>query len=150
MEEPAFQVSFGCLIYHWQLAGSIDVQNVISFRSCQSVRPYLLGSWKTQNMCKRRGRQGKGCIRLQELVLPAPRKRPSSASLISRRYLVFVVLLVAKSCLTLRPHGLWSARLLCPWDFPGKNIGVGSHFLLQGSSLPRCLYCRQIGTKRFS
>ena len=23
-------------------------------------------------------------------------------------------------------------RLLCPWDFPGKDIGVGSHFLLQG------------------
>ena len=21
---------------------------------------------------------------------------------------------------------------LCPWDFPGKNIGVGCHFLLQG------------------
>jgi len=24
------------------------------------------------------------------------------------------------------------ARLLCPWDFLGKNIGVGCHFLLQG------------------
>ena len=23
-------------------------------------------------------------------------------------------------------------RLLCPWDFPDKNIGVGCHFLLQG------------------
>ena len=23
------------------------------------------------------------------------------------------------------------ARLLCPWDFSGKNIGVGCHFLLQ-------------------
>ena len=23
-------------------------------------------------------------------------------------------------------------RLLCPWDFPGKNTGVGSHVLLQG------------------
>ena len=23
------------------------------------------------------------------------------------------------------------ARLLCPWDSPGKNIGVGCHFLLQ-------------------
>ena len=27
--------------------------------------------------------------------------------------------------------------LLCPWVFPGKNIGVGCHFLLQGSSQPR-------------
>ena len=24
-------------------------------------------------------------------------------------------------------------RLLCPWDFPGKNTGVGCHFLLQGN-----------------
>ena len=23
-------------------------------------------------------------------------------------------------------------RLLCPWDIPGKNTGVGCHFLLQG------------------
>ena len=28
--------------------------------------------------------------------------------------------------------GLWSPRLLCPWDSPGKNIEVGCHFLLQG------------------
>jgi len=25
-----------------------------------------------------------------------------------------------------------TVRLLCPWDFPGKNTGVGSHSLLQG------------------
>ena len=36
--------------------------------------------------------------------------------------------LVAKSCPTL----LWPTRLLCPWDFPGKNTGVGCHLLLQG------------------
>ena len=24
------------------------------------------------------------------------------------------------------------ARLLCPWNFPGKNTGVGCHFLLAG------------------
>ena len=39
---------------------------------------------------------------------------------------------VAQSCLTLRPRGLQPSRLLCPRDFPGKNIGVGYHFLLQG------------------
>ena len=33
---------------------------------------------------------------------------------------------------SLRPHGLWPARLLCPWDSPGKNTGEGCHFLLQG------------------
>ena len=31
-----------------------------------------------------------------------------------------------------RPHGLQPTRLLCPWDFPDKNNGVGDHFLLQG------------------
>ena len=30
------------------------------------------------------------------------------------------------------PHGLYPARLLCPWDFSGKNTEVGCHFLLQG------------------
>ena len=29
------------------------------------------------------------------------------------------------------PHGLQPTRLLCPWDSPGKNTGVGCHFLLQ-------------------
>ena len=33
---------------------------------------------------------------------------------------------------SLRPHGLMPTRLLCPCDFPGKNTGVGHHFLLQG------------------
>ena len=33
---------------------------------------------------------------------------------------------------SLQPHGLWPARLLCPWDSPGKNAGVGCHALLLG------------------
>ena len=28
--------------------------------------------------------------------------------------------------------GLWSARLLCPWNSPVKNTEMGCHFLLQG------------------
>ena len=41
--------------------------------------------------------------------------------------------LVAELCPTLlRPHGWEPARLLCPWDFPGKSTGVGCHFLLEG------------------
>ena len=32
----------------------------------------------------------------------------------------------------LRPHGLQPTSLLCPWDFPGKNTGMGCCFLLQG------------------
>ena len=33
---------------------------------------------------------------------------------------------------SLGPCGLWPARLLCPWDSPGKNAGVVCHFLPQG------------------
>ena len=49
---------------------------------------------------------------------------------------------------------LWTARLLCPWDSPGKNTGMGCHFLLQSifptqglnlHLLPPLL-CRQIFT----
>ena len=29
-------------------------------------------------------------------------------------------------------YGLKPTRLRCPWDSPGKNIGVGCHVLLQG------------------
>ena len=29
-----------------------------------------------------------------------------------------------------QPHGLQPTRLLRPWDFPGKSIGVGCHCLL--------------------
>ena len=32
---------------------------------------------------------------------------------------------------SLRPHELWSTRLLHPWDFSGQNTGMGCHFLLQ-------------------
>ena len=33
---------------------------------------------------------------------------------------------------SLQPYGLHPARLLCPWNSPGKNTGEGSHSLLQG------------------
>jgi len=47
---------------------------------------------------------------------------------------------------SLWPHGLQPVMCLCPWDFPGKNTGVGCHSLLQGifltqggnAGLPHC------------
>ena len=38
---------------------------------------------------------------------------------------------------SLRPYGLWPARFLCLWNFPGKNTGVGCHLLLHETSLTR-------------
>ena len=50
---------------------------------------------------------------------------------------------------SLRPHGLQPARLLCPWNSPGKNPGMSGHSLLQGifpsqGLNPGLLHCRQI------
>ena len=36
-----------------------------------------------------------------------------------------------QSCPTLRPHRQQPSRFRCPWDSPGKNTGVGCHFLFQ-------------------
>ena len=36
-----------------------------------------------------------------------------------------------QSCPTLRPQRRQPTRLPYPWDSPGKNTGVGFHFLLQ-------------------
>ena len=52
--------------------------------------------------------------------------------------------IVAQSCLTLRPHGLYS-----PWNSPGQNTGLGSLSLLQGifptqGWNPGLLHCRRI------
>ena len=49
----------------------------------------------------------------------------------------------------LQPHGLEPARLLCPWNSPSKNTGVGSHSLLQRifptqGLNPGFPHCRQI------
>ena len=50
---------------------------------------------------------------------------------------------------SLQPYGLKPSRLFCPWNFPSKNTGVGSHSLLQGIFTtqglnPGLLHCRQI------
>ena len=45
--------------------------------------------------------------------------------------LLLSVQLSFQSCPTLRPHRRQLTRLPRPWDSPGKNTGVGCHFLLQ-------------------
>ena len=35
---------------------------------------------------------------------------------------------------SLQPHGLQPARLLCPWNFPGRNTGVGATSYSKGPS----------------
>ena len=56
-------------------------------------------------------------------------RAPCAMQLLLRRVGMLTHSFVSKS---LQPHGLYSTRRLCPEDFPGKNTGVGCHFLLQG------------------
>ena len=58
-------------------------------------------------------------------------------------------MLVTQVSDSFRPHQLQRHRLLCPWNSPGKNTGVGCHSLLQGIVQtqgwnPSLLHCRQI------
>ena len=48
----------------------------------------------------------------------------------------------------MQPRGLQPTRLLCPWNYPGKNTGGGCHSLLQGIFLTQGLnlglpHCRK-------
>ena len=75
--------------------------------------------------------------------LPLTRRPPSPAS---RGERWFSHSAVSDS---LRPHERQPTGLLCPWDSPGNNTGVGCHSLLQGvfltqQSNPGLLHCRQI------
>ena len=72
-----------------------------------------------KNLCRRRKRRG---------FNPWVRKLPWS-----RKWQPTPVFLLGES------HGLEPTRFLCPWKFPGKNTGVGCHFLLQGSFLTQGL-----------
>ena len=56
---------------------------------------------------------------------------------INFKYLKILLSLPTWVSLSVVPNSLWShglqlTRLLCPWDFSGKNTGVVCHFLLQG------------------
>ena len=87
---------------------------------CSGSRVLTTGPpWKLPSMCILRNSNLENCI----------------------SYLLYCCCcLVAKWCSTLLwPNGLQPTRLLCPWDFPGKNTGVGCHFLLKGIFLTQGL-----------
>ena len=54
-----------------------------------------------------------------------------SFALITRFSLNFVCVFSRFSLVSLQRHGLYPARLFCPWNYLGMNVGVGCHFLLQ-------------------
>ena len=54
---------------------------------------------------------------------------------------VLACVLTSVMCESLRAHRLQPARLLCPWDCPDKNTGVGCHALVQGIFLTQGSNC---------
>ena len=82
-------------------------------------------------------------------VFPFPRAKYFYSLLFTKMQVTLCV--HAKSlqlCSTLQRYGLQPARLLCPWNSPGKNTDVGSHSLLQEIFLTQrlnweLLHCRQ-------
>ena len=56
----------------------------------------------------------------------------SSCSLVDLVRSIVVVFSCSVMSDSAAPWTFGAARLLCPWDFLGKNTGVGCHFLLQG------------------
>ena len=62
----------------------------------------------------------------------SPSKGPKGWSPLAASGFRWLLLLCLVASDSLRPAGL-----LCPWDSPGKNTGVGSHLRLQGIFLTR-------------
>ena len=84
-----------------------------------------------------------GSVKGNGLCLPKVRKQSN----IDKGVNVLVSCSVVSD--SLQPCGLQPARLLCPWNSPGKNTGVDCHSLLHGifptqGSDTGLLHCRQI------
>ena len=108
-----------------------------------STGPFASQAFWDLNEFKERPRAGREWT--LSCTLPAAREEPAS----SKKH----VYMQAKSLQSLWPHGLKPSRLLCPWDSPGKNTGVGCHALLQGIFLTQganpcflCLLHCQVGS----
>ena len=57
----------------------------------------------------------------------------------AKSFLLLLLLLLSRFSVSdsVRPHRRQPTRLPHPWDSPGKNTGVGCHFLLQGMKVKR-------------
>ena len=101
-----------------------------------SLRPYepqptrLLCPWDSPG-----NNTGVGCHALLQGIFPTQVSNPPLLCLLHWQAgslsLACMDTKSLQSRQTLQPYGLQSTRLLCPWDSPGKNTGVGCHALLQ-------------------
>ena len=89
----------------------------------------LLSSRPSKHLWNQRSRQTsmtKKFLGAANLMWPVPLKR-----CYKQRLLLLLLLSRFSHVYSVRPHRQQPTRLLHPWDFPGKNIGVGCHCLLQ-------------------
>ena len=82
-----------------------------------------------------RGQTHVSCIGKWVLDHQTTREIPPCLINLTTVTLFVVVQLVSHVRVFLKPNGLQPARFLCPWNFPGKNTGVGFYFLIQGTFL---------------
>ena len=88
----------------------------------------------------------KACTKSNEdLVQPKKKAQFVFTRKLTHECLHMCVLVASVVSGSVQHYRLQPARLLCAWDSPGKNTGVGCHALLQGifptqGSNPRCLH----------
>ena len=72
--------------------------------------------------------------------------KPSMQKILSTTLLAWVLCLAAQLCLTLRPHGLQPARLLCSWGFSRQEHWSGLPCPPPGTSMGDECNCPMVST----
>ena len=94
-------------------------------RSSQTQRMKRLARGWWRDTCSSRG-----AVALEGMFEARLGWVSGTATTLTEGFVVLVLCSVVSDSLQL--HGLLPTRLLCLWNFPGENTGVGCHFLFQG------------------
>ena len=110
------------------------------------MTPWTIQSWNSPGQ-----NTGVSSCSLLQGIFPTQGSNPGLVCIAGRFFFLPAELLGKLSLCHFRCFYFFvaSTRLLCPWNAPGKNIGVGCHFLLQGNILtqgsnPGLLHCTQM------
>ena len=96
------------------------------YKPCHPLFPICFGMWKNRVLVTIHFMSPSFCFFICNEVVETPRDNVYN--------MLSVFHAAAKSlqlCPTLRPHRQQPTRPPHPWDSPGKDTGVGCHFLLQ-------------------
>ena len=110
----------------------------LSFRCFFISQTILLEAWKEFWIIK----SAVGLVKSHHFLKVWQRNILYSKNTLSKRYVLFCIVHTSLPMLWLFSCSVVSDSMipwtvpnqapLCPWDFPGKNTGMGCHFLLQG------------------